>query len=155
MTSTWAGSKVVTGYTSGALYNPGDTASHTYVVRAVNGTCHTDSAGSAFTDANLLPGVPVIGTVTVTGPDKLAVSWTAGSPAGATYNIYRSTGACPGGAYALVQSGQASSPWTDTTVVGGNILFLQSHRRGRHGNLRIGQKRLRLGHGLRTQRGGV
>jgi len=91
-----------------------------YVVRALNGNCHTDSAGSAFTDANLTPGVPTIGTVTVTGPNQLRITWTAGSPAGATYNIYRADGSCPGGAYALIKNGLAGSPWTDTTVVGGN-----------------------------------
>ncbi len=67
----------------------------------------------------ITPGAPTIGTVTVPANNQLTVSWTPGSPAGITYNIYRSTGACPGGAYALVKLGQPSSPWTDTTVSGG------------------------------------
>ena len=78
----------------------------------VQGTCTTSSGCTT-------PGVPTIGAVTVPGSNQLTVSWTAGTPAGATYNIYRSTGACPGGTYTLVKSGQASSPWTDTTVGGG------------------------------------
>ena len=66
------------------------------------------------------PGVPTIGTVTVSGLNQLTVSWSAGSPAGATYNIYRVAGtpACPASGYSLVKSGQASSPWIDTTVSG-------------------------------------
>ena len=65
------------------------------------------------------PGVPTIGTATVPGPNQITVSWTAGTPAGNTYNIYRSTGACPGTSFTLVKSGQITSPWTDTTVSGG------------------------------------
>jgi len=37
------GSLVVTGYASGALYNPGDTASHNYTIRAIKGASFTDS----------------------------------------------------------------------------------------------------------------
>lgn len=65
------------------------------------------------------PGAPTMGTVTVPGNNQLTVSWSAGSPAGATYNVYRSTGACPGGAFTQVSTGQSSSLWTDTTVSGG------------------------------------
>ena len=65
------------------------------------------------------PGVPAIGSASVPADNQLAVSWTPGSPAGNTYNVYRSMGACPGGTFTRVRSGQASSPWTDTTVSGG------------------------------------
>ena len=54
------GTVVVTGYTSGATYIPGDTSSHTYIVRAVSGSCTTDSTGVAGTDANGGPGAPTI-----------------------------------------------------------------------------------------------
>jgi hypothetical protein len=65
------------------------------------------------------PGSPAIVSATVPGDNQIVVSWTPGNPAGTTYNIYRSTGACPGSSYSLVKTGQASSPWTDTTVSGG------------------------------------
>ncbi len=66
-----------------------------------------------------VPGVPTIGSATVPGDNQITVSWTPGSPAGATYSIYRATGACPAGPFARVESGRTSSPWTDTTVSGG------------------------------------
>ncbi len=67
------GSVVVTGYTSGALYNPGDTASHSYVVRAVAaGTCSTDSDPSSFADGNATPATPA--APTVDDPDLCAAS---------------------------------------------------------------------------------
>ncbi len=45
------GASVVTGYTSGALYNPTDSASHTYAIRGVNTAGTTDSPTQAFVDA--------------------------------------------------------------------------------------------------------
>ncbi len=66
-----------------------------------------------------IPGVPAIGSATVPGPNQVTVSWTPGTPAGTSYNVYRAVGACPGGAFAKVRSGQTASPWTDTTVSGG------------------------------------
>ena len=53
----------VTGYSSGALYNPGDTASHAYKVQAVDGTCTTNSAAQNFTDANGSPAAPAAPSV--------------------------------------------------------------------------------------------
>ena len=47
------------------------------------------------------PGVPTIGAASVPGLNQIAVSWSAGSPAASTYNIYRAVGACPGGTYTL------------------------------------------------------
>jgi hypothetical protein len=46
--------------TSPISYDPGDTSSHSYVIRAVNGndTCYTDSTAVAFTDANNTPATP-------------------------------------------------------------------------------------------------
>lgn len=43
---------VVTGYASGTVYNPGDSVTHSYQVRAVNGACVTDSAASGIADAS-------------------------------------------------------------------------------------------------------
>ncbi len=58
------GSVVVTGYLSGDLYVPGDGLSHSYVVRAVTGSCSTDSPSSSFADADATPGPPAAPTVT-------------------------------------------------------------------------------------------
>jgi subtilisin family serine protease len=66
-----------------------------------------------------LPGAPTIDEATVPGDNQITVSWSPGSPAGDSYRIYRSIGACPGGEFTLVRSGQAASPWTDTGVSGG------------------------------------
>ena len=73
------GTPVVTGYVSGATYHPGDTSSHSYVVRAVSGSCSADSIGSAFSDTNTTP--PSVGTLTMQaiGSDLL-ISWTMLSP---------------------------------------------------------------------------
>ncbi|GEM_PF-2009633 len=45
------GGNVVTGYTSGSVHAPGDTASHSYVIRAVNPSGLTDSASMSGADA--------------------------------------------------------------------------------------------------------
>ncbi len=58
----------VTGYVSGALYAPGDTATHVYVVRAhFPGAQTLDSAGSSFADVNDTPAA--VTNVLVTNPD--------------------------------------------------------------------------------------
>lgn len=68
----------------------------------------------------VMPGVPTADSATVPGDNRITVNWTAGAPAGDTYRVWRSDGACPGGSFALVDDGQAASPWTDTTVSGGS-----------------------------------
>ncbi len=68
------------------------------------------------------PGAPVIGSASVPGDNQITLTWSAGIPAGASYNVYRATGACPGGTYTLVKAGQTSSPWTDATV-SGNVTY--------------------------------
>jgi|GEM_PF-556813 len=86
------GTVVVTGYTSGATYAPGDTSSHTYVVRAVNACTTNNSAGVAGTDINNAPGAPTINSITDVSPcaqSGIQVNFTAGSPAGSSYNLLR------------------------------------------------------------------
>ena len=51
---------VVTDYASGALYNPGDTTQHAYIIRAVYASSSADSNSVTFADANNTPGQPVI-----------------------------------------------------------------------------------------------
>ncbi len=65
------------------------------------------------------PGVPTIGSATTPANNQIQVTWTAGSPAGTTYKIYRSVGACPGGTFTLLASGLTGSPYTDITVSAG------------------------------------
>ncbi|NOZ93874.1 MAG: PQQ-binding-like beta-propeller repeat protein [Acidobacteria bacterium] len=62
----------VSGFTSGSSYNPGDTASHSYVIRAVDSTCYTDSASQSFTDADNTPATP--GAPAVSDKDSCALS---------------------------------------------------------------------------------
>jgi hypothetical protein len=85
------GTKVVTGYTSGATYNPGDTSSHNYVVRAINGTCYTDSNTMAGTDANGTPSAPVITSIVDNDSGAhtgITIYYTAGSPS-TQHDLYR------------------------------------------------------------------
>jgi hypothetical protein len=82
------GAMVVASYASGDLYNPGDTASHTYVVRAVNGSCVTDSTGMSGADQFLVPLEVPNTSLVWTGAGKNTLSWSAAT--GATgYRVYR------------------------------------------------------------------
>ena len=94
------GLPAVTGYSTGALYNPGDTSSHTYVVRAIHGACTTDGTGSAFADAAVstppgpVPTIPGSGGATLDkSGSNIAFVWSASKTACAptTWEIYRGT----------------------------------------------------------------
>jgi len=87
------GSLVITGYTSGATYNPGDTNSHTYIIQAVKGTCTTNSTGVAGTDASGTPAAPASPYFTNVSCKSLTVNWVV-VPGATGYNLYRKTGAC-------------------------------------------------------------
>jgi len=79
------GSVVVTGYASGALYNPGNAFGYTYIIRAVNGACTADSAGRTGLDANDQPGAPTITGITddnANAQSGIHIGYTAGSGAG-------------------------------------------------------------------------
>ena len=83
------GTVVVTGYTSGATYNPRDTSTHSYLVRANSASCgSTSSACMAGTDANGTPGAPTITGITdvsACAANGITITYTPGSPAGTTY----------------------------------------------------------------------
>ncbi len=64
------------------------------------------------------PGIPTGLTATVPGNNEIDLSWTAGTPAGATYNVYRATGTCPQTTYSLLASGVTATTYSDTTVSG-------------------------------------
>jgi hypothetical protein len=83
------GSLAVSSYVSGATYQPGDSSTHSYVVKAINGTCTTDSAAVNGTDAYSVIAPPEPDPVTPT-TDKNTLSWSAST--GATgYRVYRGT----------------------------------------------------------------
>ncbi len=86
------GSIAVSDYVSGATYNPGNTSSHNYVVRAINGldTCYADSSLTAGTDANDTPGAPTVtavNDVSACAQSGVQVVYTAGSGA-TSHNLY-------------------------------------------------------------------
>ncbi len=129
----------VTNYATGATYNPGDTASHTYVVRALSGACGTNSAGSAFADANGTPGAPAITAVTdnnAYAQDGVRVAFTAGS--GTTKHVLLRDGVAvadpyvsgalynPGDtlSHTYVVRGYNGTCFTDSTGVAGTDVFL-------------------------------
>ncbi|MFL6212264.1 MAG: C25 family cysteine peptidase [Blastocatellia bacterium] len=66
------------------------------------------------------PGSPIIGTATASAPNQIQVSWTAGAPAAASYNVYRAVGTCAApGTFTRVASGVAGTSYLDPTVSGG------------------------------------
>ncbi len=74
------GSLAVSNFSSGSTYDPGDTASHSYVIRALDSTCYTDSAAQSATDEDNTPATP--GAPSVTDPDACAltgvqISWSS------------------------------------------------------------------------------
>ncbi|MBN2384146.1 hypothetical protein JXQ70_14815, partial [bacterium] len=84
------GSQAVVGITSPYTYVPGDANSHSYVVRAINGTCYADSNSVAGTDANNTPGAPVITAVNdldVCASTGVSIVFTAGSGA-SSHNLW-------------------------------------------------------------------
>jgi len=82
--------ETATGITSPYVYDPGDTSSHSYVVRTYNtASCHTDSDPVACTDEEataVVPGEVASGT---------SFSWTGGAmnwvadPNATGYRVYR------------------------------------------------------------------
>jgi len=76
---------VVPGYVSGTLYNPGDTNSHDYVVRAINGPCWADSAVMAGIDAAI--GTPPAEVFYASWTGKTQINWGVEATAD-TYNLY-------------------------------------------------------------------
>ena len=82
---------MVTGFVSGTIYNPGDTASHSYMVRAVHDACGTNSFPWAYTDTNQTP--PPVGTLYMESwLGDLFIYWTVIQPAGVadSYQVMRS-----------------------------------------------------------------
>ena len=64
------------------------------------------------------PNVPTGLSATPMGANNIELSWTASAGA-ATYDVYRSAGACPGGTFTPVATSVAGTTYADTTVSGG------------------------------------
>jgi hypothetical protein len=124
---------VAPGYVSGDLHDPGNESSHTYVVRAVNGGCTTNSLGQAFTDqgatAPVYSGVERVSQLSWTGGCGLLVEWSeatsscSGGP-DVVYNVYRSTtpGFVPGGGN-MVASCVTDTWYEDSSAVAGTPYY--------------------------------
>jgi hypothetical protein len=89
------GSLAVSSYVSGATYQPGDNSMHSYVVKAINGTCTTDSAAVNGTDAYSVIAPPEIAVgANYTWPTVNQAQQTMGWNTEATatgYRVYRGT----------------------------------------------------------------
>ncbi len=111
-----------TSYTDTNVFNG---VTYYYRVQAKGtGSCPPGPMSECFTltPANCTtPGTPTMGTLTTPANNQIQVSWTAGTPAPTSYTIYRSTGACPGGTFTVVRTGQTASPWVDAAVSGGTV----------------------------------
>ena len=94
------GALVARGYTSGAVYNPGDMALHTFMVRAVNGACGTDSVPVTALDGNNTPVAPTITGITdvdACAQSGIEVAYAAGAGCSAkmaAYNVTYKAPAC-------------------------------------------------------------
>ncbi|MCI0409173.1 MAG: hypothetical protein L0191_11540, partial [Acidobacteria bacterium] len=64
------------------------------------------------------PAAPAAPVLTTPAEHQVQVSWGA-VPGAATYNVYRSLGACPGGPWVQVASAVTGTSFLDTTVSGG------------------------------------
>ena len=88
------GSIAVSGYSSGATYQPGDNNSHSYVIRAKKNTCYTDSTAVSGTDVNDTPGQPAITSITdndACATSGITINYTAGSGA-TSHDLYKDGG---------------------------------------------------------------
>lgn len=65
------GSLAQSNYSSGATFNPPDSGTYSYMVRAVNNSCTADSNSMNGTDINNGPGTPVLVNVTDVSPCAL------------------------------------------------------------------------------------
>ncbi len=62
------------------------------------------------------PGAPAIGTATAR-PSQIQVTWGNGTPAAASFNVYRASGTCAApGTFSKIAAAVAGSPYTDGTV---------------------------------------
>lgn len=65
-----------------------------------------------------MPGVPSSLTASPSGDNRIALSWSNGSPASTTFNVYRALGPCPGTGYARIATGVGGNSYVDNPVSG-------------------------------------
>ena len=101
---------------------------YAYVVVATGGDLSCDGPPSGCASATVpsctAPGTPTGLTLTTPVDNSIHLAWTAGTPAGATYNVYRASGATCTGA-TLLASGIATTTYDDTSVSGGSAYSYQ------------------------------
>jgi fibronectin type 3 domain-containing protein len=98
-------------------------STYSYEVSSVgSGSCVSaqSSCAAATAPSCTTPGTPTGLTATTPSNNTIHLAWTAGSPAGATYNVYRSSGACPGGTFTLLASGVTGTTYDDSGLAGGS-----------------------------------
>ncbi|MGA7617197.1 MAG: PQQ-binding-like beta-propeller repeat protein [Thermoanaerobaculia bacterium] len=95
-------------------------------VDAATGNCESvaSSCVSVTTTSCTTPGAPTGLTLTTPTSNTIHLAWTAGTPAGATYNVYRADGATCTGA-TLLTSGVATTSYDDAAVTGGSTYSYQ------------------------------
>lgn len=77
-----------------------------------------EDAATSSVSIGSKPGAPTGTTAVTTGANQVTVSWTAGSPAGSSYNVYRTLGTCTSpGTFSLLASGVTSTSFVDSTVI--------------------------------------
>lgn len=77
--------------------------------------------GFGFAQACERPGVPVIGSATPGGANRIDVSWSNGTPESESFNVYRAEGTCAShGPFVTIAEGKMGFvTYQDTTVSGG------------------------------------
>lgn len=117
----------VNGAANLSFVDNGVTGGNTYSYK-VTAYTSCESAQSSCVQATApsctVPGVPTITSVDNSVTYQLTVNWTAGSPAGATYEIYRAASTCPA-TTTLLASGVTGTSYVDNTVSGGTTYAYQ------------------------------
>ncbi len=65
-----------------------------------------------------MPGAPAALSATPDGDNRIALSWSNGSPGSISFNVYRALGACPASGYVQIASGLAGTSFVDDPVSG-------------------------------------
>ncbi|HEV2854012.1 MAG TPA: hypothetical protein VHC97_14535 [Thermoanaerobaculia bacterium] len=109
------GSAGCAGHTLAIAFNVGTDTSVTFPGWFLDDVMVTACAAHGCT------GAPAIGTAATPAANQVQVTWSNGTPASASFNVYRAFGTCAApGAYEKIGSAVAGSPFLDTGVSGGS-----------------------------------